>query len=361
MLDVEKAKEIKEKVTKIGGYYEEKSPPYLKQFRQLQISVSAHVADFLIDAHRAFATGVSFPATPPLDKTVLDQKGLSAETVSRIKTFAQIFPSLATRFKVSTSLLNSLNGLSATSFLSPALQKKYRAGELSFIYKHASNPTSPDERRFLYLVGFHAMVEHVTSRWKRDLINLSHHLQEHRDLIVDILSQPTLWRADSTIDSAKAMKSVCNRVSIDFQSLEGRMGWLALELGVDPAAQRLGTINTGLEFEGRLFELFSAIGLKCERTAMTGDFGVDLILTVRDRRIAVQAKDHAAPVGVSAVMEVTAGAKHHRCDTSVVVAQQGFTEAAIKLANSTNTALMTEASLIAKLRNSVATQMLGAI
>jgi len=59
----------------------------------------------------------------------------------------------------------------------------------------------------------------------------------------------------------------------------------------------------------------------------------------RGERIAVQCKNHSAPVGNRPVQEVYAGARHHRCVEAWVVAPTGYTSGARDLAKSTGVSL----------------------
>lgn len=97
--------------------------------------------------------------------------------------------------------------------------------------------------------------------------------------------------------------------------------------------------------------LFAVLDVPCERTPATGDFGVDLIISLGHRRIALQANDYQSMVGVSAVMDFVAGAKHHECDAGAVIANGDFTNAAHELAKSTGTILLTEGTFLHLLRD----------
>jgi restriction system protein len=67
-------------------------------------------------------------------------------------------------------------------------------------------------------------------------------------------------------------------------------------------------------------------------TAVTGDFGVDLIVGRRPNRLAIQCKRQSRPVGSGAVQEVVAGAAMHDCAHTMVVTNHDFTPAARELA-----------------------------
>ena len=86
---------------------------------------------------------------------------------------------------------------------------------------------------------------------------------------------------------------------------------------------------TGLEFEAWLVEVLHAGGLATQDTAKTGDFGVDVIASYRNRRIGIQAKKRRGRnIGNKAVQEANAGADYYSCEIAAVVTQSGFTKAA---------------------------------
>jgi restriction system protein len=89
---------------------------------------------------------------------------------------------------------------------------------------------------------------------------------------------------------------------------------------------------SGVEFEDYVAAKLRAAGYRVGLTAVTGDFGVDLIASRGKDRIAIQCKRHGRSVGPAAVQQVVAGALLHRCTSTMVVSNQEFTPAAIQLA-----------------------------
>jgi restriction system protein len=89
---------------------------------------------------------------------------------------------------------------------------------------------------------------------------------------------------------------------------------------------------TGMEFEDHVARIARRCGVPVIMTAVTGDWGVDLIVGNRPDRVAVQCKRQSRPVGAGAVQEVVAGAPMHGCTKTMVVTNHEFTPAAIKLA-----------------------------
>ena len=89
---------------------------------------------------------------------------------------------------------------------------------------------------------------------------------------------------------------------------------------------------SGTEFEDHVARIARGAGVPVIMTAVTGDYGVDLILGTRPNRLAVQCKRQARPVGTAAVQQVVAGAAMHDCTHTMVVTNHDFTPAARKLA-----------------------------
>ncbi|MGE2720875.1 restriction endonuclease [Mycolicibacterium celeriflavum] len=89
---------------------------------------------------------------------------------------------------------------------------------------------------------------------------------------------------------------------------------------------------TGPEFEDYVARVARSCGAPVIMTAMTGDWGVDIIVGKRPNRVAIQCKRQSRPVGAGAVQEVVAGAPMQDCASTMVVTNHEFTAAARKLA-----------------------------
>ena len=89
---------------------------------------------------------------------------------------------------------------------------------------------------------------------------------------------------------------------------------------------------TGMEFEDHIARIARGCGVPVIMTAVTGDWGVDLIVGNRPDRVAVQCKRQSRPVGAGAVQEVVAGAPMHGCTQDHGRHQPRITPAAVKLA-----------------------------
>ncbi|KUH65440.1 restriction endonuclease [Mycolicibacterium novocastrense] len=89
---------------------------------------------------------------------------------------------------------------------------------------------------------------------------------------------------------------------------------------------------SGPEFEDHVARVARSCGAPVIMTAITGDWGVDIIVGKRPDRLAIQCKRQSRPVGASAVQEVVAGAPMQDCTKTMVVTNHEFTAAARKLA-----------------------------
>ena len=110
-------------------------------------------------------------------------------------------------------------------------------------------------------------------------------------------------------------------------------------------ARHLANVRSmsGGQFEVFVAEVFRAMGHRAQVMGGSGDQGVDVVVATPDgRKIAVQCKNYARPVGNKPVQEVYAGARHHGCSQGWVVAPAGFTKGARELATSVGVNLFDE-------------------
>ena len=97
---------------------------------------------------------------------------------------------------------------------------------------------------------------------------------------------------------------------------------------------------TGKEFEEYLRVLFLERGYQVQLTKITGDYGADLVLSSKNRKIIVQAKRHKKNVGIKAVQEISAAKNHYQADECWVVTNSYYTEPAKNLAKSNQVRLV---------------------
>ncbi len=106
-------------------------------------------------------------------------------------------------------------------------------------------------------------------------------------------------------------------------------------------------ISSGEEFENFLCEKINELQyVNCQKTKATGDQGVDLIVEVGEKKIAVQCKLYSYPVGNDAVQEVFSGKSFYNCDMAIVVTNSSYTRSAFELAKQLGVKLLHHNELI---------------
>jgi restriction system protein len=103
---------------------------------------------------------------------------------------------------------------------------------------------------------------------------------------------------------------------------------------------------SGKKFEEYLQVLLKTKGYYVELTPYTGDYGVDLILSTKGKKIIVQAKRYKKNVGIKAVQEIAAAKSHYKADECWVLTNSFFTVQAKKLAASNQVKLIDRKQLI---------------
>ncbi len=96
----------------------------------------------------------------------------------------------------------------------------------------------------------------------------------------------------------------------------------------------------GDDFEHYLAILLKHRGFKTKVTPRSGDFGVDIVATKGGVKYAIQAKRHKEKIPRNAVSDVVAGKQHYGCHKAMVITNNYFKPAAIKLAQSTDCELV---------------------
>jgi restriction system protein len=93
-------------------------------------------------------------------------------------------------------------------------------------------------------------------------------------------------------------------------------------------------------YEDMVANALTDMGWQTQTTGRTGDQGVDVIASMRDKRVVIQCKRYSSPVGNAAVQEIFAGRAFLGAHFAAVVSSAGFTRSAIQLAQSTNVILL---------------------
>jgi restriction system protein len=102
----------------------------------------------------------------------------------------------------------------------------------------------------------------------------------------------------------------------------------------------------GQTFEEYLKVLLENRGYQVSLTAASGDYGADLILKSKDKKIVVQAKRYKKKVGLKAVQEIVSAKTYYKADESWVITNNYFTDPAKKLAAANNVTLINRDMLI---------------
>jgi restriction endonuclease Mrr len=97
---------------------------------------------------------------------------------------------------------------------------------------------------------------------------------------------------------------------------------------------------SGVEFERFMADVFRQKGYGVQSTRASGDQGVDLLLDIDDKKVAVQLKRWTAPVGNAVVGATFAGIAHYGADEGWIITTSTFTRSARALARSTRVRLI---------------------
>ena len=113
---------------------------------------------------------------------------------------------------------------------------------------------------------------------------------------------------------------------------------------------KLDDVDTmpGIKFEEYVAELFRLQGYKIQTTAISGDYGVDLIVIKDGVCTAIQTKRYSKAVNQAAVREVVAGMKQYDCSQSMVITNNYFTKFAVDLA-ATNECVLVDRDKLAEM------------
>ena len=118
---------------------------------------------------------------------------------------------------------------------------------------------------------------------------------------------------------------------------------------IQPIEKLINKFDADLSFDSEMspyeYEIFCAEqfkknGWKAEATQASSDQGVDVIAFKAGNNLVAQCKLYSKAVGNSAVQEITAGMNFYKADIGVVIAPNGFTKSAIKLAEANKIKLL---------------------
>ena len=107
-----------------------------------------------------------------------------------------------------------------------------------------------------------------------------------------------------------------------------------------PAAIEPSDVLSGEHYEVLCRDLLRARGWQVSTTPVTGDQGADLIADAGGRRVVIQCKFHAKPIGNKAVQEAQAAIRYHGGHRAAVVSNARFTRSAQDLAKANGVLLL---------------------
>ncbi len=108
----------------------------------------------------------------------------------------------------------------------------------------------------------------------------------------------------------------------------------------------------GHEFEELLYIVFAAMGYKVVKTKKSRDYGADLLVTIKDSCIAIQAKlYYKHSVGNSAIQQISSARAFYGATHAVVITNSHFTKPAISMAKALSVALIDKDNLSALFAN----------
>ncbi len=93
-------------------------------------------------------------------------------------------------------------------------------------------------------------------------------------------------------------------------------------------------------FEHHCAAVLKTQGWMCKMTRTSGDFGVDVIAECQSVRVVSQVKKWQAPVNLSAVQEVAAGAPMYKAGVAAVVSVSSYAPSAVRLARANRVLLL---------------------
>lgn len=117
---------------------------------------------------------------------------------------------------------------------------------------------------------------------------------------------------------------------------------------------------SGIEFENFLKVHYQKLGYAAETTAVTGDYGADLILRKNNEKIVAQAKRYNAKVGIKAIQEIIGAKGFYKANKGIVVTNSYFTPNAKNLAIANNIELWDREKLIEVMINENAKENINA-
>lgn len=119
-------------------------------------------------------------------------------------------------------------------------------------------------------------------------------------------------------------------------------------------------INKGLSFEAECAALLELHGWEVSMTKASGDQGADILASTGNVTVAIQCKNRLEPAGNRSVQEAISGKYYYGTKFSAVISTNGYTNAAIELAERSGVFLLVPAG-IKKLKDEIGSNSGGEI
>lgn len=181
-----------------------------------------------------------------------------------------------------------------------------------FIYSFEIDLNKNTDIEPIYRILYHALIGHICKKMPTDVFYklIDEMYWSNIELLCDIHTKEVLEKERDRL--LKGDMELENKYIEDKYSFEN--------------------ISSGYEFEEYLRELFIRMGYDVEVTRRSNDQGGDLILKKDGEITVVQAKYYSNTVGNKAIQEVVAAIPYYGANKGMVVTNNKFTNAAIKLA-----------------------------
>jgi len=156
------------------------------------------------------------------------------------------------------------------------------------------------------------------------------------------------WLSQIDIDiygKPQNSKSIAQVEKITKKGIGISIEWAILLIEESLKVSNASSRNDGREFEGICRDILTTLNWQVLTTAISGDFGGDLIASKDGLRWCIQCKDTVTPAGVQAIQQASAAMTYYVCDHAAVVSRSGYTEQAFLLAARIGVQLFNEYSL----------------
>lgn len=103
---------------------------------------------------------------------------------------------------------------------------------------------------------------------------------------------------------------------------------------------------SGEEFERYLYLFYKKHGYRVKLTPPTHDYGADLVVRYRGKKVVIQAKRYSDRVGIKAVQEVIGSMAYYKAKHGMVITNNYYTKSAYELARVNGITLVGRKALI---------------